>query len=156
MTGSTLRDFIKQSQSSDPQPTPPQPNSHPTRVKVENDASDAFPARPLSTEPVKTRILREGTHEVLEILSDSESEMEFDAANESEATDSDRRARARERPQKNQTPSEISSTVQTGVFEITQEVTVQRIEYLTEIASLDLVPEVSTAFVIDFQRIIIP
>ncbi|KAJ7731530.1 hypothetical protein B0H16DRAFT_1893335 [Mycena metata] len=73
-----LRDFIKQSQSSDPQPTPPQPKSPPTRVKIENDASDAFPARPLPAEPVKTRILRERTREVLEILSDSDSDSDCD------------------------------------------------------------------------------
>ncbi|KAJ7775300.1 hypothetical protein B0H16DRAFT_1449930 [Mycena metata] len=177
-----LRDFIKQSQSSDPQPTPPQPRSPPTRVKIENDTSDAFPARHLPAEPVKTRILREGTREVLEILSDSDPEMEFDAANESEATDlrqssplppsdipsdtslptadsdpytSDEEPEPENDRKKSDTlwaDPEISSTVQTGVFEITQEVTVQRIEYLTEIASLYPVPEVSTAFVIDLQH----
>ncbi|KAJ7046357.1 hypothetical protein C8F04DRAFT_1248605 [Mycena alexandri] len=47
---------------------------------------------------------------------------------------------------------EISSTVRTGVFQITGDVTVQRIEYLTEIASLYPVPRVSTAFVVNLEH----
>ncbi|KAJ7023306.1 hypothetical protein C8F04DRAFT_1271495 [Mycena alexandri] len=184
-----LREFIKQSHSLDPQPTSPLPKSPPTRVKIENDAFDASPARVLPTEQVKTRILREGTHEVLEILSDSDLEMDSDepttqsgGATESGAIDlrqssplppsdipsdtslptadsdaysSDDDPEPEDDRKKLDTlwaDPEISSTVRTGLFQITQEVSVQRIEYLTEIASLYPVPEASTAFVIDLQH----
>ncbi|KAJ7752975.1 hypothetical protein B0H16DRAFT_1836147 [Mycena metata] len=180
-----LREFIKQSHGSDALPASPPPT---TRVKTENDASHAFPARPSAVEQVKTRILREGTHEVLEILSDSDSEMDLDEPStdsggstelgpmdlrqssplppsdipsdtslpmaDSDPYSSDDDPEPEDDLKKSDTlwaDREISSTVRTGVFQITQEVTVQRIEYLTEIASLYPVPEVSTAFVIDLQ-----
>ncbi|KAJ7033488.1 hypothetical protein C8F04DRAFT_1234866 [Mycena alexandri] len=57
-----------------PQPGSPPPKSPPTRAKIENDASDAFPIHSLPGEQVKTRILHEGTREVVEILPDSDSE----------------------------------------------------------------------------------
>ncbi|KAJ7023388.1 hypothetical protein C8F04DRAFT_1240227 [Mycena alexandri] len=57
-----------------PQPGSPPPKSPPTRAKIENDASDAFPIHSLPGEQVKTRILHEGTREVVEILPDLDSE----------------------------------------------------------------------------------
>ncbi|KAJ7729483.1 hypothetical protein B0H16DRAFT_1893879 [Mycena metata] len=67
-----LREFIKKTESLGSPPTPLPLESPPTRVKLENDASDAFPAAPLPVEQVKVRISHQGTHEILEILSDSE------------------------------------------------------------------------------------
>ncbi|KAJ7709264.1 hypothetical protein B0H16DRAFT_1822046 [Mycena metata] len=171
-----LREFIKQSHGSDALPASPPPA---TRVKTENDASHAFPARSSAVEQVKTRILREGTHEVLEILSDYDSEMDEPSTDsggsielgpmdlrqssplppsdipsdtslptaDSDPYSSDDDPEPEDDLKKSDTlwaDREISST-------ITQEVTVQRIEYVTEIASLYPVPEVSTAFVIDLQ-----
>lgn len=47
---------------------------------------------------------------------------------------------------------EISSLVRIGTFRVTQEVTVQRMEYLTEFASIYPIPEIPTAIVIDAQN----
>lgn len=43
------------------------------------------------------------------------------------------------------TDPEISSLVRIGTFRVTQEVTVQRMEYLTEFASMYPIPEIPTA-----------
>ncbi|KAJ7133074.1 hypothetical protein C8R44DRAFT_730272 [Mycena epipterygia] len=69
-----LRNFLKRGDAHSPPPESP-----PTRVKLENDMSAT---RCLTAEhdkaPVKTRLLKEGEREVVEILSDSEVESEAD------------------------------------------------------------------------------
>ncbi|KAF7363257.1 hypothetical protein MVEN_00678900 [Mycena venus] len=70
-----LRKFLQCATHPQPDSSSPAPEPSPIRVKLENDALDAAFTRPLSpaTAPgVRTRILKEGNHEVLEILSDSD------------------------------------------------------------------------------------
>ncbi|KAJ7085596.1 hypothetical protein C8R44DRAFT_893883 [Mycena epipterygia] len=177
---SSLRNFLKRGDVHSPPPESP-----PTRVKLENDTSAT---RRLTTEhdkaPVKTRLLKEGEREVVEILSDSEVESEADdsvtayqgADPEQQATvtressplppsdipsdtsyDVDGCSLADEPDmlidlQKSDTiwqDQQITSQVCIGEFRVTKEVTVERVEYLDELASIYPIPKTATAFLID-------
>ncbi|KAJ6609978.1 hypothetical protein B0H10DRAFT_1954167 [Mycena sp. CBHHK59/15] len=118
---------------------------------------------------MKTRALMEGDHEVLEILSDSESEgVEMSGPSWSKEwllhhlqvamlPKTGAQGSGNEASNKLQDSDmvwedpEISLSVLIGDFEITKEVYVQRIEYLSDIPSIWPVPCIATAFVVDLK-----
>ncbi|KAJ6607624.1 hypothetical protein B0H10DRAFT_2227630 [Mycena sp. CBHHK59/15] len=163
----------------------PDTDSHPsdalqTRVKLESDASThLFAAErqaPSSVNAkIKTRTLKEGNKEVLEILSDSDSEVEdcrgedsdnflprSDAGSEATyvGTDLDDNE-----PSADESESEgglqdsdtlwlddgLSSRVRIGEMRVTSNVTVQRVEYVPGLPSAFPIPEIATAFVVDLH-----
>ncbi|KAJ7742369.1 hypothetical protein DFH07DRAFT_1063777 [Mycena maculata] len=163
------------------------PDTAPTRVKLEDDASTArlsppeHVAAPIVDAPVKTRTLIEGNREVFQILSDSEgSDSEEGSGSARIGTESVTGARGSsplppssdfltetELGGESSDESEIvadlqksdtawldqglSSRVRLGPFRVTSNVTVQRVEYLTELASVYPTLETPTALVVDLR-----
>ncbi|KAJ7798865.1 hypothetical protein B0H14DRAFT_3156736 [Mycena olivaceomarginata] len=152
-------------------------DSVPARAKAEYEVSDASGMRPSAIPNVRVRVLTEGTQEVLKILSDSEdtpgsppdcqsppSHMLSDFASHGDsesatAADLDGYFSSDElevvpRLQKSDTAwlnEELSSRVRIREFQVTAEVTIERVEYLTKLPSLYPISEMPTAFVIDRQ-----
>ncbi|KAJ6629784.1 hypothetical protein B0H10DRAFT_2428145 [Mycena sp. CBHHK59/15] len=121
-----LRAFLQRAVNPGPQLSPPPPESLPTRVKLEYDAF--------------------GTREVFEILSDS------DVGSDSE----DSPIRGENLAPQMAHPRQFSplppSDIPSDTSYTATEVTVQRVEYLTEFASLYPIPETPTAFVVNAQH----
>ncbi|KAJ6500282.1 hypothetical protein DFH09DRAFT_1289819 [Mycena vulgaris] len=166
----------------------PDTDSHPsdalqTRVKLESDASTRLFAAerqaPSSVNAkIKTRTLKEGNKEVLEILSDSDSEVE-DCQGEVQLTNSDDFLPRSDAGSKatyvgidlddNELSAEsesegdlqdsdtlwlddsLSSRVRVGEMRVTSNVTVQRVEYVPGLPSAFPIPEIATAFVVDLH-----
>ncbi|KAJ7782537.1 hypothetical protein DFH07DRAFT_1010922 [Mycena maculata] len=173
-----LRRFVQRAR--DPLPSDlstPSSLSSPAPVKIEDDASTTCLSTAPTSTSVKTRALKEGDREVLEILSDSDSDSdEFPAAIGTDFADSSSLPASSDPGpietdsddghtssdefdvgsglQKSDTiwqDAQISSQVRIGPIRITKEVTVQRLEYLSEIPSIYPIPKIPTGFVLDLN-----
>ncbi|KAJ6587438.1 hypothetical protein DFH09DRAFT_1427476 [Mycena vulgaris] len=154
-----------------------------TRVKLESDASTRLFAAerqvPSSVNAkIKTRTLKEGNKEVLEILSDSDSEVEdcrggqltnsddflprSDAGSEATyvGTDLDDNELSADESESEGGLQDsdtlwlddgLSSRVRVGEMRVTGNVTVQRVEYVPGLPSAFPIPEIATAFVVDLH-----
>ncbi|KAJ6514138.1 hypothetical protein DFH09DRAFT_1374065 [Mycena vulgaris] len=163
----------------------PDTDSHPsdalqTRVKLEFDASTRLFAAERQAPPsvnakIKTRTLKEGNKEVLEILSDSDSEVEdfrgedsddflprSDAVSEATyvGTDLDDNELSADESESDGSLQDsdtlwlddgLSSRVRVGEMRVTSNVTVQRVEYVPGLPSAFPIPEIATAFVVDLH-----
>ncbi|KAJ6596762.1 hypothetical protein B0H10DRAFT_1959922 [Mycena sp. CBHHK59/15] len=151
------------------------------RVKSEPKGFDMHVKQePSSSGPplVKTRTLKEGAREVFKILSDSESEdveewpalaiVDLDASSsssnlyyESEGTATDFGDAPASNDDSGNTglqesdtvwqDPQISSSVRLGDFRVTKDVSVQRLEFISELPSIWPIPRVPTGFVLNLR-----
>ncbi|KAJ6580022.1 hypothetical protein DFH09DRAFT_1444395 [Mycena vulgaris] len=178
-----LRQFLLRADDPDPSSSPR--DLPPTRVKLEEESSatristEEHPRASLDVSTGKTRTLKEGNREILEILSDSDtvSDSEDDvmtgtressplppsnipsetsyAASDFNNNFSDEGSGIPYDLQKSDTQwldPQISSQVRVGPFRVTKNITVNCVEYLTELPSIIPIPEVPTAFVIGLDH----
>ncbi|KAJ6518461.1 hypothetical protein DFH09DRAFT_1331945 [Mycena vulgaris] len=163
----------------------PDTDSHPsdalqTRVKLESDASTRLFAAerqaPSSVNAkIKTRTLKEGNKEVLEILPDSDSEVEdcrgedsddflprsdagseaiyvgIDLDNNELSADESESEGGLQDSDTLWLNDSLSSRVRVGEMRVTSNVTVQRVEYAPGLPSAFPIPEITTAFVVDLH-----